>query len=106
MALWYLSFASMTEFLGATVVAADDVDGAWIEATTRGLNPGGEVVIFRVPEHLHDEPDIQLGLNRLMRRDELLARGAKRLKSCPQEIQDAWDEHADAVVCEKHNKRH
>lgn len=39
---FYISFATATDFLGATVVQGINAADALIEASFRGLNPGGE----------------------------------------------------------------
>jgi hypothetical protein len=102
MTLWYLSFASETEFLGATVIEADSGMEAWTKATLRGLNPGGEVMMLQVPPAAEKEADILIGLNRLVSAAELRALGARRLADCRQEIQEAWDREGDCVR-EEHN---
>jgi hypothetical protein len=78
---WYISFARAKAdggFLGGTVVQADDAPGALAEATRRGLNPGGEAQIVRVPsENVHNRTVLALR-NRLVGKAKLLALGEKR----------------------------
>jgi hypothetical protein len=89
---WYISFARAKAeggFLGGTVVQADDAPGALAEATRRGLNPGGEAQIVRVPDANIENETIVALRNRLASKAELLARGEHRT---------GYHEHAE-VVC-------
>lgn len=102
MTLWYISFATDDGFRGGTVVEANDSEHALTVATNRGLNPGGEAAIIEVPPKYEHAPDIQAMMNRLASAEELLAMGGKKHQDCSEDIQDAFERHAD-VVCEKHN---
>jgi hypothetical protein len=43
--MWfYLSFADDSGFLGGVILQADDFLSAVMEASVRGINPGGEVL--------------------------------------------------------------
>jgi hypothetical protein len=75
MALWYLSFAAGGRCLGITVVAADDAKGAVKASWRLGLNPGGEIMIIRVPPDRETIPEIVSYLNRLVPAEEVLAGG-------------------------------
>jgi hypothetical protein len=90
---FYISFASLGGHLGSTVVQADDVDGAFAEATARGLNPGGEAQIVPVPTDRSEHPDLVAIRNRLVSKAELMQRGA---------ISSGYHEDAE-VVCEDCN---
>jgi hypothetical protein len=95
--LFYISFARAKAeggFLGGTVVEADDAPGALAEATRRGLNPGGEAQIVRVPDANVNAPTIRALHNRLASKAELLARGENR---------GGYHEHAE-VVCDDCNR--
>jgi hypothetical protein len=78
---FYISFARAKAeggFLGGTVVQADDALSALTEATRRGLNPGGEAQIIRVPDANVENPTIVALRNRLASKAELSARGENR----------------------------
>lgn len=45
-----LSFANVEGFLGGAVVYASDVSDAADKAWDMGINPGGEVLAFPIPE--------------------------------------------------------
>lgn len=54
---WWLSFADADlppgrQFLGVAVVRAQDLSWASIEAHRLGINPGGEVQAYRLPDDL------------------------------------------------------
>ena len=52
MNLYYISFATNTEFLGATVVEGINEKQAFEIATNNNLNPGGQAAIVEVPHEL------------------------------------------------------
>jgi hypothetical protein len=72
MGWFYISFADRKGFRGGTVVQAKDAPGALAEATKRGLNPGGEAQIIRVPNANIENPNIVALRNRLADRNEML----------------------------------
>lgn len=81
MAWWYLSFVSDAGFLGATIVevAGDsETDEASIEAVKRahqlGVNPGGQVLGFKMPEPCACPLEWR---NRLLSRQDLENLGAE-----------------------------
>lgn len=58
---WWLSFADGNlpegqQFLGVAIVRGSNIAEAAIAAHARGINPGGEVLGFGVPEEI-DIPD-------------------------------------------------
>lgn len=58
----WLSFADSsrpkgTQFLGVAIVRARDPMEAAMVATLTGCNPGGEIVMAEIPEHLGPPPD-------------------------------------------------
>jgi hypothetical protein len=71
--IWYLSFSLPGRFLGGIVIEAEDFTDALAETYRLRINPGGEVMGFRVPEAHHAEALTMAG--RLMPHDELEARG-------------------------------
>jgi hypothetical protein len=94
---FYISFARAKAdggFLGGTVVQADDAPSALAEATRRGLNPGGEAQIVRVPDANINNPTVVALRNRLASKAEMLARGENR---------GGYHERAE-VVCEDCNE--
>lgn len=93
---WYISFATNKGFLGATVVIADNPEGAIEEATSRNLNPGGEAAIWHIPLEEHE-----FLLNRLVDEEELLSRGFLKSKDRP--LHERIIHNAD-IVCQDCNQ--
>lgn len=94
---FYISFAlpkNKGGHLGSTVVEATSPAGALIEASRRGLNPGGEAQIIPVPPERSEHPDLVPIRNRLASKTELMARGGYK---------GGYHENS-AVVCEPCNK--
>lgn len=102
MTLFYLSFATDEGFQGATVVCADDAQDAVIEASFRGLNPGGQVMVVEIPPEIESKPDVVMLFNRLAGKEEMMAAGGMRLGDLPEDAQDILQEMAD-VICEDCN---
>ena len=77
MSTWfYISFARTKAeggHLGSTVVQATNAESALVEATRRGLNPGGEAQIVPVPPDRNEHPDLVRCRNRLVSKAELMA---------------------------------
>jgi hypothetical protein len=101
MTLWYLSFAAETEFLGATIVEAEDAKGALAEATDRGLNPGGQVAMFEVEPGAENRAEARGLLNRLCDLEEMRRLGHKQLKELPPDERPAIGE----IACEECNPK-
>lgn len=72
---FYLSFVKDEQFVGATIVEADDVEEAVTLAWRRGVNPGGEVMILKIPPKCLSDPGMDLCIGRLATRAELLGSG-------------------------------
>lgn len=71
---WWLSFRDKRSFLGACAVEADSDKAALREATKRGLNPGGEVLIIDIPDSRKEDFDKHFPperRNRLLTREDL-----------------------------------
>lgn len=102
MTLFYISFATSTEFLGATVVEADGAEHALTVAKERGLNPGGEVAIIRVPPEAESAPDVVAIRNRLADKAEMLAHGGKRHGDLSEQLRNKVEATID-FVCEDCN---
>jgi len=51
--LYWISFATVKNFLGAVIIEADGALEAVKLAAARGLNPGGEALILDIPEKHH-----------------------------------------------------
>lgn len=101
--LWYISFASETGFLGATVVEADSPPAALEEATRLGINPGGEAAIWWLAERDDGTiPDIAKFRDRLVWRDECEATGGKLLSDLSPDELDMADA-ASYVIDEDEN---
>lgn len=92
---FYISFANKKAgHLGSTVVAATGSAGALAEATSRGLNPGGEAMVVPVPPDRSDHPQLVFLRNRLANKAELLAAGG---------FNRGYHENAD-VICDDCNQ--
>lgn len=102
MTLFYISFATDAGFRGATVVRAENEQDALVEASFRGLNPGGEALILGIPESEANNPDMVSMLNRLVGADEMRAQGASKLRDQPLAIRERA-QHEATFVCEIHN---
>lgn len=74
--LYYISFATKTEFLGATVVEGVSENNALEVATNNGLNPGGQAVILCVPEQCRELPDVAPLKYKLFNKEQMKALGA------------------------------
>jgi hypothetical protein len=80
MPYYWLSFASSEkpqgeQFLGATIVEADTPVGAVRKAWNLGINPGGQVTIFRIPFDQYAELLRPEWIERLIPKDDLNAAG-------------------------------
>ena len=102
MTFWYLSFATETEFLGATIVEADDAKGAFAEATDRGLNPGGQVAMFEVTPGSENRAEARGLLNRLCDLEEMRRLGHKQMKDAPSSARTGIP---DQFICEECNPK-
>jgi len=96
MSLFYISFATTTAFLGATVVEADHKFNALSVATSLGLNPGGEAAVFSMPEGIRAQglAEMKSYQNRLVGKEELISNGARRKGDLPAYMQDRFDQEA------------
>jgi hypothetical protein len=101
--LWYISFATPETFLGGTVVQADDAEDALVEASFRGLNPGGQAAIIEVPLEAYGKADMLAMRNRLVGRDEMIAMRGKRAADCSSEVRHAFADQA-TIVCAECNE--
>lgn len=102
MSLFYISFATPTEFLGATVVEAEDDQSALTKVTTAGVNPGGEALVIQIPFGLPADHMVQQRsyTGRLVTKDELIGHGAKRSGDLGPDMQNALKENATFVCAE------
>lgn len=104
MTYWYLSFATETEALGATVVQADNIDDAIAEATRLGINPGGEVMILELQDDaIEREPDIPKLLNTLLTPKELEEMGYAQMAQLSEDYQEELD-HSSTYLDEDDNE--
>lgn len=87
MPLLWLSFATDDEFLGVVITEAPDVMAGAAKCHALGINPGGQVLSFEIPEDAPKE--------RSYPRDTLLSAaflqgdGHKKIKDCPLDVQEA-----------------
>lgn len=103
MSWFYISFATETKFLGATVLQANDPQHAVQVATSRHHNPGGEAAILLIPVDPATQPDLAFMIDRLASEDELIASGATKAKDLSPELRDALEDHA-TLICEGCNQ--
>lgn len=85
MPLFYISFAGDDGFRGATVVGAENEGAACDEARKRGINPGGQAVIIKIPDEEETNPEVMSMLNRLIGKKELIDAGGKTLEELEHE---------------------
>lgn len=97
MKLFYISFATDTEFLGATVLESYNEADALAEATQHGLNPGGQAAILELPYEALLAPDIKIMQGRLVGKEEMKANGAISHKDLSHEMQDRFEAGAGVV---------
>jgi hypothetical protein len=97
---FFISFATHDGFLGATIVRADDAQDALVEASFRGLNPGGEAMILEAPPEVEDAPDFKILLNRLASKSEMIAHGGRRKGDLESGLKEAIEDAAEFVCAE------
>ncbi len=97
MALWWLSFADETHFLGAMIVDAATMEAAVVSAHRAGTNPGGAVMGSEIPAQTHPprtfEEAMALALLprlTLFSRDALTQRGIFTEQVACDDEDDAW----------------
>lgn len=78
MKLFYISYATETEFLGATVIECVAQEFVLREAAKYGLNPGGQAAILELPYAALEAPDICMMQGRLVGKEEMIAMGGIR----------------------------
>src|SRR5580698_3912486 len=105
--LFYISFASPTGFLGATVVEAVDETDALHTTKALGTNPGGEAAIWPVPPDLPKEflDEMLSYKDRLVSKKELLAADAISSKAFTPELKEKFARDV-SVFCEECNTTH
>jgi hypothetical protein len=100
----YLSFADQSLFLGACVVESPDFIGAVLRTHELGINPGGQVLGFALPEDLRaNDPGaydwLMQNLDRLISREEFEANGGgMRLGDMTPEEKEALLYEGDVAV--------
>jgi hypothetical protein len=91
MKLFYISFATDTEFLGATVLESHDELSVLAEATKHNLNPGGQAAILELPYEALLAPDVKIMQGRLVSKEEMLANGAVRHGDMSDDMQTKFE---------------
>lgn len=92
---WYITFATEERSLGATVIENETATGAILEATSRGLNPGGLVALVELPDEMFAErPFLVTIINRLASAEELKANGCCKYDDLDADDKRAIDEDA------------
>jgi hypothetical protein len=106
MGTWWLSFADPqrphgSQFLGVAVVRAPGFVTATVIARQLGINPGGEVRGFALPD---DAPVTEADMNRLLSHDEARAIGERKRLSdnkppCPCACHEGRYAHPLGYLC-------
>lgn len=104
MSLFYISFSTETDFLGATIVSGLHEDDALIQATKKGLNPGGQAAIILIPQEALGSPDVNIMSDRLMSKEDMIKEIPSVRYADMSEEQQALFEVNAVVICEKCNK--
>lgn len=89
---WWLSFADDDGFRGVALVDAEDFPSAHLRASILGLNPGGEVVGFELPDDGDDVVEFRAAFGRealVTDADKLRALGHAQLKDLDDEAKAA-----------------
>lgn len=95
MSLFYLSFCDVNkpkgqQFLGATIVAADDAMEAVAKSHRLGINPGGEVAIVEFePDEETDHSMMAKYVNAFVPREEVFRDGAVPLSEVTGDEEEA-----------------
>lgn len=97
MNLYYISFATETEFLGATVVEAVSETNALEVATNNGLNPGGQAAIIFVPEFVHESPDVAPLKYKLFNKEQMKELGALRHGDLSEDKRNILEHYAKMI---------
>jgi hypothetical protein len=97
MKLFYISFATDTDFLGATVIDGLSETSALDIATNLGLNPGGQAAIIEIPTKLWEAPDVKPMIGKLFNKEQMRAMGSKPAKDLDEETREALEYHSHVV---------
>lgn len=94
MKLFYISFATDTEFLGATVLESYDENSVLLEATKHSLNPGGQAAILELPYRALEADDIRAMQGKLMSKQQMADLGAIRHADLNDDMQEKFERAA------------
>lgn len=97
MNLYYISFATEIEFLGATVVEGVSEANALEVATNNGLNPGGQAAILCVPDQCYELPDVAPLKYKLFNKEQMKALGATRHGDLSEERRAILEYHGKVI---------
>lgn len=97
MKLFYISYATDENFLGATVLESNDHISVLKEATKHGLNPGGQAAVFELPYEALEAPDIRMMQGKLVSKEELLSMGGIRHGDLDENTQNKFEAHSMVV---------
>lgn len=93
---YWISFSSNNTNLGGCIVDADTPEDAATKTTSLGINPGGQILVFKLEPNA---PDLRFWpKDTLISREELLEKGYQKL-----ETKDLPD-HGATVICEECNQ--
>ena len=103
MTTFWISFAGDTGNLGCCIVDADDQAGAIAEAIRLKIHPGGEAMLFALPDHAARAEVRLWGRDRLISPTELLSGGYRKLDQLDADQRAFIDNHPGVSrVCERH----
>ena len=101
MTYWYISFASETSFLGATIVEGSSAEDAIQNATKLGLNPGGEAALLRIPggEDCMSDSGCLAMHNKLLNEEEMhnLPGGSVRYEDLEGKWRELVDDYSETI---------
>ena len=97
MKLFYISYATDTEFLGATVIECVAKEFVLQEASKHGLNPGGQAAVLEIPYKALEAADIRIMQGKLLNKEEMIATGAIRHADLPEDMKHKFEAAVTAV---------
>ncbi len=100
---YWISFVGDEGQRGVCIVDASDQEHALDRAKQLGIHPGGEAMLYEMPEEAADEIRTW-GKDRLIRPDELKEAGYRKLGDCTEEQIERIENHPRVSrACEKHS---
>lgn len=74
--VWWLSFSAEEGALGVAIVGASTFGEAVAKSHILGINPGGEIKAYQIPDHPEAKAEIdQFGVDVFISKQELIEKG-------------------------------